>query len=40
MRPVRDRISRLADETPVVRGHGTETEIGVEKESNQFFRVG
>ena len=38
-RSIRERLYTLADETTVVTGHGPETEIGVEKESNQFFRV-
>jgi hydroxyacylglutathione hydrolase len=29
----------LKDTTIVVTGHGPETEIGVEKTTNQFFRV-
>jgi hypothetical protein len=36
----RERKSIFDDETTVVTGHGPETEIGVEKESNQFVRVG
>jgi len=39
-RSIRERLYTLADETTVVTGHGPETEIGIEKESNQFFRVG
>ena len=36
---IRERLYTLDDATAVVTGHGPETEIGVEKESNQFFRV-
>lgn len=36
---IRERLYTLDDETAVVTGHGPETEIGLEKESNQFFRV-
>jgi glyoxylase-like metal-dependent hydrolase (beta-lactamase superfamily II) len=36
---IRERLYTLDDETIVVTGHGPETEIGLEKESNQFFRV-
>jgi hydroxyacylglutathione hydrolase len=35
----RERNSIFDDATTVVAGHGPETEIGIEKESNQFFRV-
>ena len=38
-RSIRERLYTLADKTTVVTGHGPETEIGIEKESNQFFRV-
>lgn len=38
-RSIRERLYTLDDATAVVTGHGPETEIGVEKESNQFFRV-
>jgi hydroxyacylglutathione hydrolase len=38
-RSIRERLYTLADETTVVTGHGPETEIGAEKESNQFFRM-
>lgn len=36
---IRERLYTLDDTTLVVTGHGPETEIGREKESNQFFRV-
>lgn len=36
---IRERLYTLDDATIVVTGHGPETEIGREKESNQFFRV-
>ena len=36
---VRERLYTLEDHTAVVTGHGPETEIGLEKESNQFFRA-
>jgi len=36
---IRERLYTLDDMTIVVTGHGPETEIGREKESNQFFRV-
>lgn len=36
---IRERLYTLADETVVVTGHGPETEIGREKEANQYFRV-
>ncbi|HSN03834.1 MBL fold metallo-hydrolase [Nitrospira sp. NS4] len=39
-RSIRERLYTLDDATAVVTGHGPETEIGIEKESNQFFRVG
>jgi hydroxyacylglutathione hydrolase len=35
----REQNSIFDDATMVVTGHGLETEIGIEKESNQFFRV-
>jgi glyoxylase-like metal-dependent hydrolase (beta-lactamase superfamily II) len=38
-RSIRERLYALDDATTVVTGHGPETEIGIEKESNQFFRV-
>lgn len=38
-RSIRERLYTLDDATTVVTGHGPETEIGIEKESNQFFRV-
>ena len=38
-RSIRERLYTLDDATAVVTGHGPETEIGIEKESNQFFRV-
>ncbi|MBH0208369.1 MAG: MBL fold metallo-hydrolase [Nitrospira sp. HN-bin3] len=36
---IRERLYTLADTTTVVTGHGPETQIGFEKESNQFIRV-
>jgi hydroxyacylglutathione hydrolase len=36
---IRERLYTLDDATLVVTGHGPETEIGREKESNQFFRI-
>jgi hydroxyacylglutathione hydrolase len=36
---IRERLYSLEDATVVVTGHGPETEIGVEKETNQFIRV-
>jgi glyoxylase-like metal-dependent hydrolase (beta-lactamase superfamily II) len=36
---IRERLYTLDDATAVVTGHGPETEIGWEKESNQFIRV-
>lgn len=38
-RSIRDRLYTLDDSTLVVTGHGPETEIGWEKESNQFVRA-
>jgi hydroxyacylglutathione hydrolase len=38
-RSIRERLYSLDDATIVVTGHGPETEIGYEKESNQFIRV-
>jgi glyoxylase-like metal-dependent hydrolase (beta-lactamase superfamily II) len=38
-RSIRERLYSLDDATIVVTGHGPETEIGWEKESNQFIRV-
>jgi glyoxylase-like metal-dependent hydrolase (beta-lactamase superfamily II) len=38
-RSIRDRLYSLNDSTVVVTGHGPETEIGWEKESNQFIRA-
>ncbi|NOT96436.1 MAG: MBL fold metallo-hydrolase, partial [Nitrospira sp.] len=38
-RSIRERLYSLHDATTVVTGHGPETEFGVEKESNQFFRI-
>ncbi|HEU4683654.1 MAG TPA: MBL fold metallo-hydrolase [Nitrospira sp.] len=37
-RSIRDRLYTLEEATTVVTGHGPETEIGSEKESNQFIR--
>lgn len=36
---IRERLYTLDEATTVVTGHGSETEIGIEKESNQFVRV-
>src|SRR5262245_14665604 len=36
---IRERLYTLGDRTLVVTGHGPETEIGLEKESNQFVRA-
>jgi hydroxyacylglutathione hydrolase len=36
---IRERLYTLEDATAVVTGHGPETEIGLEKESNQFVRA-
>jgi glyoxylase-like metal-dependent hydrolase (beta-lactamase superfamily II) len=36
---IRERLYTLRDATIVVTGHGPETEIGLEKETNQFVRV-
>lgn len=36
---IRERLYTLDDATIVVTGHGPETEIGREKESNQYFRA-
>ena len=36
---IRERLYTLDDTTVVVTGHGPETAIGWEKESNQFIRV-
>jgi len=36
---IRERLYTLHESTLVVTGHGPETEIGVEKESNQFIRA-
>lgn len=38
-RSIRERLYTLADTTVVVTGHGPETEIGWEKEMNQFIRA-
>ena len=38
-RSIRERLYTLADATTVVTGHGPETEIGLEKETNQFIRI-
>ncbi|SLM46367.1 putative metal-binding enzyme [Nitrospira japonica] len=37
-RSIRERLYTLEDGTVVVTGHGAETEIGWEKQSNQFIR--
>jgi hydroxyacylglutathione hydrolase len=36
---IRERLYTLDEATTVVTGHGPDTEIGIEKESNQFVRV-
>lgn len=36
---IRERLYTLDDATTVVTGHGPDTEIGLEKESNQFVRA-
>lgn len=36
---IRERLYTLDEATAVVTGHGPETEIGLEKESNQFVRA-
>jgi glyoxylase-like metal-dependent hydrolase (beta-lactamase superfamily II) len=36
---IRERLYTLDESTTVVTGHGPDTEIGLEKESNQFVRV-
>lgn len=36
---IRERLYTLDDSTLVITGHGPETEIGVEKEMNQFVRA-
>ncbi|WP_455379219.1 MBL fold metallo-hydrolase [Petrachloros mirabilis] len=36
---IRERLYTLHESTLVVTGHGPETEIGLEKESNQFIRA-
>jgi hydroxyacylglutathione hydrolase len=38
-RSIRERLYTLNDATTVVTGHGPETEIGWEKEANQFVRA-
>lgn len=38
-RSIRERLYTLHDATTVVTGHGPETEIGWEKEANQFVRA-
>jgi glyoxylase-like metal-dependent hydrolase (beta-lactamase superfamily II) len=35
---IRERLYRLPEETLVVTGHGPETHIGIERETNQFVR--
>jgi hydroxyacylglutathione hydrolase len=37
LRSIHDRLLMLADETRVIPGHGDETTIGVERESNPFL---
>jgi glyoxylase-like metal-dependent hydrolase (beta-lactamase superfamily II) len=36
---IRERLYTLDEATTVITGHGPDTEIGLEKESNQFVRV-
>jgi hydroxyacylglutathione hydrolase len=36
---IRERLYTLDEATTVVTGHGPDTEIGLEKESNQFVRI-
>ncbi len=36
---IRERLYTLDEATTVVTGHGPDTEIGIERESNQFVRV-
>ncbi len=36
---IRERLYTLEDATIVVTGHGPETEIGIEKKTNQFVRL-
>ena len=36
---IRERLYTLDDATIVVTGHGPETEIGLEKKTNQFVRL-
>lgn len=36
---IRERLYTLDETTTVITGHGPDTEIGLEKESNQFIRV-
>lgn len=36
---IRERLYTLDEATTVITGHGPDTEIGLEKESNQFIRV-
>lgn len=38
-RSIRERLYTLDDATAVVTGHGPDTEIGWEKETNQFVRI-
>jgi len=37
---IREKLFRLADDTRVLTGHGPETTIGSEKQSNPFARLG
>lgn len=38
-RSIRDRLYTLDESTRVITGHGPETQIGIERESNQFVRA-
>ena len=38
-RSIRDRLYRLDETTRVITGHGPETLIGIERESNAFIRA-
>ena len=38
-RSIRDRLYTLDEATRVITGHGPETQIGIERESNQFVRA-
>ena len=38
-RSIRERLYTLDEATRVITGHGPETQIGIERESNQFVRA-